>query len=218
MSKHHIIILIISLTFSACSSLKQWEYLPTSQEDEQHLYLVSHGWHSGLVIPATYLDHRFDFLTSYFGRSQYYEFGWGDEDFYPARKNTFLLGLKALFWPTSTLMHVVAVPVKPQNYFTSAETVEIKVSTKAMKHLLNYLSASFKRDTHHEPISKQKGIYGRSFFFKAQGYFFMTRTCNTWTTQALEEAGLPVNSFFTLTASSLVDQTKDALKRYPKTP
>lgn len=218
MHKHQLLALIFTLTFSSCASLKQWQDLPTSKADEQHFYLLSHGWHTGIVIPTIYLDERFDFLRSYFGYSAYYEFGWGDADFYPAQSNTIILGLKALFWPTSAVMHVAALPVKPQNYFIGTQTLEIKTSSQGMKNLINYIDDSFRKDRSGERISTQRGLYGRSFFFQATGSFFMTRTCNTWTSEALEKAGLPVSSFLTLSSSSVMNQTQKAIKSYPKLP
>lgn len=218
MYKHFLLIIFFLLAISACSSFKQWQHMPISKDDEKNIYLLNNGWHSSLVIPTKYLDVRFSFLSSYFGESQYYEFGWGDEDFYPAQENSLLLGLKAMLWPTSTLIHVVAVPFKPEEYFISSQPIKIKISTKGMEKLLDYLNSSFKKDSNNKPISTQKGLYGRSFFFKANGYFFMTYTCNTWITQALEEAGLPVSSFLTITAESVVSQTKSAIQRYPVLP
>jgi len=210
--------MILSLTLSSCASFKQWQDLPVSKADEQHFYLVSNGWHTGLVIPSIYLDKRFGFLSSYFGYSAYYEFGWGDAGYYPAKTGHFFLGFKALFWPTSTVMHVVALPVEPEKYFVAPQILKVKLSTKGMKKLINYLHESFKKDKEGSVISVQKGLYGRSFFFKANGYFFMTYSCNSWTSEALQEAGLPVSSFLTLSAEAVMDQTKDALKTYPKLP
>ena len=216
MSKKLLIsLLILLLSFSGCSTFKQWQDLPRSKADEKHFYVNSNGWHTGIIIPSSYLDKRFNFLTSYFGYGKYFEFGWGDAGYYPATDGHFSLGLKALFWPTPTVMHVVALPVKPEKYFIAPNIIKVTIATKRIKMLLDYLYESFQKDSSGKTTTLQKGLYGRSLFFKATGSFFITRTCNTWTSQALEEAGLPVNSFLTLTADSVISQTENALEKYP---
>jgi len=219
MSKQ-IIKLAISLTlilsFSACSSFKQWQYLPTSQEDKQEVFLVSHGWHTGLVIPSQYLSDELKFLDKDFYYSKFYEFGWGDKGFYQAKEITSGLTLQAIFWPTPSVMHIVAMPVEPHEYFAHSKTLKVIISSKAMQRLNHFLAQSFKRNKEGQVIKSKKGIYGRSFFYEGQGKYFLTRTCNTWTAQALEEAGLPISSFLTLTAGSVFSQCESALEKQPK--
>src|SRR5438876_9603835 len=69
-------------------------------------YVVSHGWHVGLV-----LRHDEFAAASPRGRSapagEYVEVGWGDGDFYPAARGTLALALRAAFRSRSSVLQVV---------------------------------------------------------------------------------------------------------------
>ena len=55
-----------------------------------------------------------------------------------------------------------------------------------------------------------QGIYEKSIFFKATGGYQITNTCNTWVAEALETSGVPVDSFLTLTADSVLKTNKES--------
>jgi hypothetical protein len=96
-----------------CAYFKEWEQLPRSRDDEQTIYVVSHGWHTGVVIARERLGAELAFVPQQLGDSAYYEFGWGDKDFYQTEGFPIGIALKAAFWPTAATMHVVAVPETP---------------------------------------------------------------------------------------------------------
>ena len=45
-----ILYLTISLSTFNCSSFKSWKYLPKNKSEETYIYVVSHGWYTGVVI------------------------------------------------------------------------------------------------------------------------------------------------------------------------
>ncbi len=103
--------LVCAQLFVCCASFKQWRYLPANADDVVTVYVVSHGWHTGIVIPADSLGRELSFLKDVFGKTAYYEIGWGEADFYQSEGVTVGLALKAMFWINSTVVHVVSVPV-----------------------------------------------------------------------------------------------------------
>lgn len=214
-SVHILFLMLIALLFSlpGCASFKEWRYLPATKEDEKSIHVVRHGWHTGVVLSWQDLGCEFSFLDEYLPTSPYYEFGWGEADFYQAEKATISMALKALFWKNPSVMHVVAVPIKPGEYFNQQEVLELNLSQTGLDHLRNALRTSFKFDENNSPYSLKKGQYGESRFFKAEGYFFIANTCNSWTATMLESAGVPMNSI-TLRADSVICQAKNAKQRY----
>ena len=58
-------------------------------------------------------------------------------------------------------------------------------------------------------IITQPGIYGKSYFYAANGYYYLTNTCNRWTAQMLAAAGLPMAPL-TLTAGGVIRQVRAA--------
>ncbi len=207
-------ILFISLMFilSGCSAFKSWENLPVSYEDETTIYVVSHGWHTGIVIPGNNLG-ELSFLENQFGKSEYYELGWGDKGFYEAKEITSNLSMRAIFWPTKSVMHVVSLPKKPNEYFPHSKTISVKVSKSGLSKLITSMELSFKKENDNI-IQTRKGLYGNSLFFKGNGYYYITNTCNTWTAKMLKSTGAPIVSFLTLTASSVIKQSESAVDRY----
>ncbi len=201
------------LTFN-CSSFKSLKYLPKNKGDETYIYIVSHGWHTGVVILEENLGEDLKFLHEHFGISPYYEIGWGDKGFYEAEEITIKITLQALFIPTPSVLHIVSVPNEPDKYFSGSEVIKIPISKKAHVILNQNISKTFKRNEKNELIKTRRGLYGKSFFFVANGSYYITNTCNTWTARVLEEAGLPFSSFLTLTARSIRSQARDALESY----
>lgn len=208
------LLLTISLFTFNCSNFKSWKYLPKNKSEETYIYVVSHGWHTGVVILKENLGDELKFLHEHFGISPYYEIGWGDKGFYEAEEITIQLTLQALFIPTPSVLHIVAVPSDPEKYFSGSEVIKIPISKEAHAILNRSISNTFKKDIKGELIKTRRGLYGKSFFFVAKGSYYITNTCNTWTARILEEAGLPISSFLTLTARSVRSQARDAANSY----
>ena len=205
------ILVLVIFVVSGCSHSNQWRYLPESPQQEKTIFVVDHGWHTGIVISGKDIGSELAFLRPYFGRTAFYELGWGDREFYQSNEITSGMTVRAMFWPTPSVMHIVAIPRAPKSYFSGSKTLSIKLSPKGHQLLRESIAASFKRDKQGKVIKTKPGIYGRSFFFEGEGNYYMTNTCNTWTARVLYDAGLPVRPFLTLTAGSVMDQSKDAM-------
>ena len=76
--------------------------------------MVSHGWHAGLIVPASELNQLVPELGLRFGNVPYYELGWGDKGFYQSQEITTGLTLQGMFWSEGAVMHLVAVPHAPK--------------------------------------------------------------------------------------------------------
>lgn len=217
-SRAYLVLLWLGIvSLSACGALKEWRYLPTSEQQKRSIYLVNHGWHTGLVIPAAALGDELDMLRDDFGPARFYEIGWGDRGFYQAPEINASVTLKALFWPTSSVLHVVALPTEPAQYFPQSTSVKLTVSKLGLAHLMAYIAATFERDSKGQLLRENSGLYGNSRFYQAKGTFFFSNTCNAWVARGLDRTGVPVRTAFTWTAGSLMRQLDKALERYPLT-
>ena len=207
------ILVICLFTLASCSSLMNWRYLPETDEQKTSIYVVSHGWHTGIVISGENLGPELAFLKIHFSDAEYYEFGWGDEGFYRAGKITIPLAAKALLWPTSSVMHVVALPAPPAEYFIGSEVVKVTISRQGHGYLNSALYNSFYQGKDGRSEEKGGGLYGNSRFFTGNGSYFLTRTCNKWTAGSLYKAGIPISPVSTVTASGVMEQLKEALDK-----
>ena len=169
------------------------------------VYVVNHGWHTGFVLPASDIQHVIPELKNRFGKAPYIEFGWGDNEFYQAEEITSGITLKAIFLPTDSVVHVVAVTRKADKYFKHSEVGKICLEDPEFKSLVKFISNSFYRDESGNILKLNHGIYGDSQFYKAKGDFHIFNTCNKWTAKGLESAGMNISTTFKLTAGSIMN-------------
>jgi len=169
------------------------------------VYVVSHGWHTGFVIPAPEIQGVIPELEQRFGDIPYIEFGWGDKGFYQAKETTSGLTLRAIFWPTESVVHSVAVPQKVEEYFSNSEVAKLCLSDGELSALIGFISRSFFRDKSGNLLELQKGIYGDSQFYSGVGDFYLMNTCNRWTAKGLKSIGMDISPTLKLTAGSVMN-------------
>jgi uncharacterized protein (TIGR02117 family) len=186
------------------------EHTPETTPFRYHsVYVDSHGWHTGFILPADAVSNALPFLSERFtDHPAYFEFGWGDKGFYQSHEVTTGLTLRAMFWSAGSVMHVVAVPVSPHSYFPDSQLEELKLSDNELHDLVAFLSRSFARDASNNPIALQQGLYGDSQFYQAVGDYFILNTCNKWTAKGLKSAGRDIATPFKLTAGSVMEYLK----------
>lgn len=208
------VLLSLLLPLSGCGNCRNWKYLPQTKAQERTVYVIAQGWHTGIVVSREDLGQEFDFLDGELPPGRYYEFGWGEAEFYQAEKLTAGIYLKAVLWSNPSVMQVVSVPTTPEKYFSGSDVVELKLSEIGLQHMKDGLLASFKFDEATHPYPLKKGLYGASRFFKAEGNYAITHTCNSWTADMLEQAGVPMGMLPTLRAASLIREAKHARTCY----
>ena len=173
---------------------------------QRSLYVVSHGWHTGLVLPRADLAAR---VGDTIPAGNYVEVGWGDERFYQTGEGTLGLAVQALAWATPAVLHIVSFQGSPQRYFSGSEVIELSVPATGYADLLTAVVDSFTRGGNDDPIRLGRGLYGNSFFFRAQGRFHALNTCNTWVARTIAASGYPISVQTTVTVGSLMSQLPD---------
>jgi uncharacterized protein (TIGR02117 family) len=158
-----------------------------SQGDgEIPLYLIGHGWHTGIALRAADIDFgRWPQIPHPAG-ARHIEIGWGDRDFYPAPGFNLWYGAKALFWPTPSVLHVVGFDEPPARRFPASSVREVRVSREGLERLLAYVASSFEPGA--APIAPS--LYAAGAFYPSRETFHIFNTCNTWVARALREAGV----------------------------
>ncbi|XZG69649.1 DUF2459 domain-containing protein [Chitinibacteraceae bacterium HSL-7] len=156
------------------------------------VYVVSHGWHTGFVLPSATLTSRVPELASRFDETPAIETGWGDQGFYQAEKITLMLALKAMFWPTPSVMHTVAVPRPAPEYFGHSDVRTLCLTDAQLGALGDFIASGFAHDEQGAVTEQQVGLYGDSQFYSGKGSYSLFKTCNNWTAKGLKAAGLPL--------------------------
>ncbi len=186
---------------------------PTALECDapRAFYVVSHGWHTGIVVNRRDLIEVVPPLEDNFSSGEYLEIGWGDERFYQAPTVSLGIVFQAIFWPTPTVLHIVTVPYNPQRYFSKSEVVEVSVPQTGYEKLLAYVAGSFGRTAGNGVIKLGPGLYGNSRFYRAEGVFSGFNTCNTWVAKTIEAAGYPISSMTIITAAGLMSELREGI-------
>lgn len=168
------------------------------------LYVGGDRVHTHVIVPMAVtlgsrsLDWREQVDLSGLGGSDqdlygYLAFGWGDRAFYLSTPTWGDLGLsttlRALLWPTDTVLyvqHYAGLPQSTQTY----RLKPIQVSWPGYLQLAQWILQSFARDPQGQvmPIQADPRYSGR--FYRATGRYWMVQTCNDWTGQALRRASI----------------------------
>ena len=203
-----VLLLLVIGSLVACSTKPHVVESSTGQAPwsaTAEVFVVGHGWHTGLVVPAAALQWQLPQLWQRFPQASHLEVGWGDAGFYQAEEVTSGLTMQAIFWPSRSVVHVVAVPSQVQRYFPASQVERLCLDARAMAALLQFMVNSFASDADGKLIPLKKGIYGNSQFYQGQGDYYLFNTCNKWTAKGLKSAGFAISPWWKLRADSVMD-------------
>jgi uncharacterized protein (TIGR02117 family) len=187
-------------------------------ETRRPVYLVSHDWHTGIVVRRADLPAAAWPESEDFPDAEYLEVGWGDRDYYQSREPGAWLTLKAAFWPTPSVLHIAGFSGPVAGYFPHSEVIELNLSQRGFERLSGFVHDSFDRDGAARSARLGPGLYGQSGFYPAREKFHLFNTCNVWTARALRAAGLPVTSYFAITTDNVMSQARRFGKTIPSRP
>lgn len=203
-------IAIVALTIlAACAQPNErGEATPPHGIADHTLYVVSHGWHAGLVVRAAEVARDAWPMLDDFPTAEYFEVGWGDREFYPTPEPGPWLAIKAALWPTPGVLHILGFRGKVRDNFPASNIMAVDVTADQLARLIRHIRASFELDSQGGPIAMGPGLYGDSRFYASRESFYLLRTCNVWVADALAAAGLPIRPETAITAGSLFRQLR----------
>ncbi|QTN32707.1 TIGR02117 family protein [Akkermansiaceae bacterium] len=196
----------LAILLSACSTEPAAVPPPAPSEAAggNRIYVASHGWHTGFILPADEVRKAIPEFRRRFARADFIEIGWGDKGFYQAEEITAALTLRAVFWPTESVAHAVAIPGDPVEFFPTSEVEQLSLGDAELSSLLRFVSGSLRRDGGGAIVPMGKGLYGDSQFYGGVGDYHLFNGCNKWTAKGLQSAGMGISPAFKLTAGSVM--------------
>lgn len=183
--------------------------------DTVAVHVVSHGWHSGLVIPAAVIDDDAWPARREFPDAEHFEVGWGDRAYYQASDPGVWAGLRALLWPSPGVLHIVALRGLPSQHFPGAPRVTLHITREGAQRLVAAIAASHERDGEGQPIAFGPSLYGQGRFYASAERFHLFATCNVWVASRLRDAGVVVRPALALTTGLLFAQFPQSTVRQP---
>jgi uncharacterized protein (TIGR02117 family) len=195
---------LISVLLVACTAPPKGLFPPEPSQPYKTIYLVSHGWHAGIVVRRTDIPFGVWPQHNDFPQAQYLEVGWGDKDYYMTPQPHMGITLKAGLLPTASVLHIVGFNGSVTRNFPHSEVIKIDLSTTGFARLCTYLANSYAEDAagHSQPLGPS--LYGDGRFYRSRETYHAFNTCNVWTARALRAAGCPITPAFTLTVDTLM--------------
>src|SRR5262249_24242822 len=170
------------------------------------VYVVSHGWHVGLVLRRQDLPASTVLARYAPGPFRYLALGWGDRDFYPAKARTLVLALRAAFRSGWAVLQVVGFDDAVTATFPRAKIVHVDVSSDGFASLARHIDATFALDPDGRPSIVALAEYGVGVFYRARGRYGLLDNSNTWVARGLKLAGCPIDVDAAVTAGAVLHQ------------
>ena len=182
-----VLVVVVAAVSVGCLGPVAGVFPPQHGEPTESVFVVNHGWHTGVVVEARKFVSGTRPLWPTAAGCKYVEIGWGDEGFYRCEKVTAGIALRAMFGRNSAVLRV-------------------EVTRQGFDRLRAYLTDSYAVGERGRPIDLGKGIYGNSRFYRATGRYYFPNTCNRWTARALRSAGAPITPFYAVRAENVFRQ------------
>ncbi len=203
-----ILLAVMAATLVACAAPVKGLFPPEENAPRKIIYLVSHGWHAGIVLQRADLASGVCREYKDFPHGDYLEVGWGDRDYYRTPNPSLGIAVKAALWPTPSVLHIVGFSGSVPGYFPNSEIIEIALSYQGFERLCRYIDGSFALDEQGDPLALGAGLYGNSQFYQSKESYHAFKTCNVWTARALRAAGCPIKPFSSVGVESLMSRAR----------
>lgn len=194
------------LSLIGCASQPQVSAIPV--KDAPHIiHVVQTGWHTSLIVPAAALQHWSPRLQQDFHDQQYLRLGWGDGDYFTGKNKHWTGATRALFASGYSALQVLAYNYEPWSELVAENHTLVAVTDEGMKTLATFVERSIARDENGNVVFLEPTKANDNVFYLAAPRYGLLSNCNTWSVNALREAGLPVRGL-NLTATRVYQQVK----------
>ena len=193
---------------TGCLGPKKNLFPPAAGAPRKTIHLSSHGWHTGVIVSRVDIPTNVWPAQRDFGEFASLEVGWGDDGFYRSEKITATIAVKALFWPTPSVLHVVGFNGPPEREFAESQVIRVELSEEGFAGLCAQIDHEFTQTRQGKPIPLGPGLYGESEFYRANQSYYFPKTCNWWTARTLRAAGCPITPLWSVTAGNVMRQAK----------
>jgi len=200
----HTFILLMSVLLCACASPPKGLFPPDPNEPSKTIYLVSHGWHAGIVVKRADIPIGIWPQHNDFPDAEYLEVGWGDKDYYMTPSPHAGITLKAGLLPTASVLHIVGFSGSVTRYFPYSEVIRVDLSEAGLERLCSYIENSYAKDEAGVSHSLGPALYGDGRFYLSKESYHAFNTCNVWSARALQEAGCPITPAGNLRVETLM--------------
>lgn len=176
------------------------------------IYVLVHDWHTEISLPVAPLTGGLTRLKYYFPGSAYLSFGFGERLYFQKIKTGVADMVTAIFPGPGTVL-TTALAGSPAEMYHDVEMVALQITRSELDRLADFLWDSFEKAPNGALNKLGEGAFPGYVFFGATPTYSGLYTCNTWTIDALDKAGLDANASGVLFASQAMDRVRTVLTR-----
>jgi uncharacterized protein (TIGR02117 family) len=195
------------LALASCATPPAPSAALTAGPKTETIYLVERGWHTDIGLPATQSGDALADLRTTFPGVHTLVIGFGQRA-YLLHREPDLADMLAALAPGPGALLVTALRDTPQTAFPADDVVVLRVSARGLARLIDFIAGSFERLPDGALHAIADGPYPGSLFYASTGTYSAGFTCNTWTAEALQTAGLPVHVAGVMFAGEVADQAR----------
>lgn len=192
---------------AACSTVP---LVPSPGPVTTTIVVARRAWHTDVCVRSEDAGPRVLALAQGFEGARFLCFGFGERQYVVTREHGVLAALSALL-PGQAAVLMTALRDSPAAAFGRSSVVTLGVSDAGLTGLQMFLQHSVQTDATGGPVRLADGPYPGSVFFAATGTYDAFYTCNTWTSDALRSAGLPIRGTV-LFARDVMDQARQLMQ------
>jgi len=182
----------------------------TQEGSADHIiYVSSISWHTGIVIPVYALPDSLWKEGHNFGENTYLEIGWGDTDFFTHKGFNLWFAFKAVFWPTSSAIHINPIRRQVEAYYTDTNVVKLELNGEQLERLIHFLVKEFELDGNGKIIPVADGFYPDSHFYKGSSSYYFPNNSNVWAARAIKSAGFTIRPIWLQTTGSVINKVAE---------
>jgi uncharacterized protein (TIGR02117 family) len=205
---------LVALTLAGCAAMPSAPHVGAGPAVAT-AYVIDRGWHTDIGIAAGDLHNSLPTIEHDFPGARYFVFGFGERAYLLAAHRSILTMIVALL-PSPGAILVTALRASPLQAFGSTHVVSLRLSAAETDRLVAFLSNDLDRAGSGQPRRIADGPYPGSAFYAASTTYDAAHTCNTWTIEALEVAGLPLNASGVVFAGQVMHRVR-AISGSPNT-
>ena len=186
---HRPLLLAVCLLLSACAMRPPASGPPPDGPDLA--YVITHGWHTDLALPAAALEGRLARLRRVYPGARTLIFGFGNRIFARSRDRGPDIWAEALL-PMRGAIVVTAISTTPELAYDAAHVTRLPLPPGGDAALSAYLWNALAQAAPGQPRLLGAGPYRGRVVYAATARYSLIYTCNSWTIDGLRAAGLPV--------------------------
>ena len=182
------------------------------QPADATVYILLHEWHTEISVPAARITGGLTRFRSIFPDAAYFSFGFGERLYFQKPHTNFVDMVEAVIPGPGTIL-ATALAAPPDQEYHDVQMVKLQLTQAQLDRLADYLWDSFEKTPDGRLDKLGDGKFPGYVFYGAAPTYSGFFTCNTWTMEALDKAGLDAGASGTLFASQVMDRARALAKQ-----